>query len=135
MRNSPLGITACLTTLFIACTPLVHTHSIPRGPKISSDCFKVGENTMVSLSIQRKEGASTWKAEFIEDFPESLTTEDIPNLTIIKWKMDLARTKGSSIKPYKLSIRNGDSSYETTVSFRTNSQQIISTLVISAVLH
>jgi hypothetical protein len=135
MRNSQLGVIGCLATLFISCAPLVRTHSTPRGPKISADCFKIGDSTIVSLSIQRKEGASPWKAEFIGDSPESLITEDIPNLTIIKWKMDLARTKGSSIKPYKMNIQNGDNSYETTVSFRTNSQQIISALVISAVLH
>jgi hypothetical protein len=135
MRNSQLGAIACLATLFVACTPLVRTRSAPHGPKISADCFKVGESTVVSLSIQRKEGSSSWKAEFIGDSPENLTIEDIPNLTIIKWKMDLARTKSSSIKPYKMNIQSGDNSYETTVSFKTNSQQFISALVISAVLH
>lgn len=90
---------------------------------------------MVSLSIQRMEGAPSWKAEFIGDAPERLTTEDIPNLTIVKWKMDLVRTRDSSIKPYKINLQNGDHSYETTVSFRTNSQQLIRALVISAALH
>jgi hypothetical protein len=124
-----------MAILSIACTPLVRTHTTPRGPKISADSFKAGESAIVSLSIQRKDGASSWKAEFIGESPENLTTEDIPNLTIIKWKMDLDRTRSSSVKPYKLNIRADDKIYETTVSFRTNSQQFISTLAISAVLH
>jgi len=136
MRNSQLAGLVCMATIGMACTPLVRTHSVPRGPKISADCFKVGESTIiVSLSIHRREGASSWKADFIGESPEGLTTEDIPNLTIIKWRMDLARTKASSIQPYKLNIQNGENSYETTVSFRTNSQQIFSAMVISAALH
>lgn len=73
MRRSLLGGMACLTTLFIACTPLVRTHSTPHGPKISADCLKVGGSTMVSLSIHRKEGEPSWKIQFIGDSPENLT--------------------------------------------------------------
>lgn len=61
--------------------------------------------------------------------------EDLPNLTLVQWKMDLPRTQASSIKPYKMNLQNGHSSCETTVSFRTNAQEFIRTLVISAPLH
>jgi hypothetical protein len=121
MRNSQLAAIASIATLFIACTPLVRTQTRPHGPNISADCFKDGETTLVSLSIERKDGTPSWKSEFVEESPENVTTEDIPNLTIIKRKLDQDRTKGSSIKPYKLNIRSDDKTYETTVSFRTNS--------------
>jgi hypothetical protein len=135
MRNSQLGAIVCLVALSLACTPLVRSDLARPGPKVSADCFKVGEGTIVSLSIQRKEGSASWKAEFIGDSPENLTIEDIPNLTIIKWKMDTARTKEFSIKPYKINIQNGENSYEVAVSFASNSQQFISALAHLAPLH
>jgi len=90
---------------------------------------------MVSLSIHRKEGEPSWKIQFIGDSPENLTIEDIPNLTLVKWKMDLPRSKASSIQPYKMILQNGQSSCETIVSFRTNAQEFIRSMVISAPLH
>ena len=129
MRNSPLGAIVFLIALSSACTPLVQNRLTRPGPKISADCFKVGESIIVSLSIQRKEGSPSWKAEFIGGSPENLTIEDIPNFTIIKWKMDIARTKDFSTKPYKINLLNDKNSYEVVVSFRSNTQQFISALV------
>jgi hypothetical protein len=89
------------------------------GLKVSVEIIKYGNpaTTLVSLSIQRKAGAPSWKAEFADGSSEEIVAEDVPGLTILKWKIDQAREKTLTSQPYKMNLRSGEVTYTATVSF------------------
>ena len=103
----------------LACAPAVLTRSAPVGLNISGEIIKYGkpETTMVSLSIQRKAGDPSWKAEFADGSSEEIVAEDVPGLTILKWKIDQARQQTLTSKPYRMNFRNGEVAYTAIVSF------------------
>jgi hypothetical protein len=105
--------------LGLACAPAVLTQTAPEGMKVAGEIIKYGkpETTLVSLSIQRKAGDPSWKAEFADGSSEEIVAEDVPGLTILKWKIDKAREKTLTGKPYKLNIRSGEVTYLAIVSF------------------
>jgi len=124
MTHARFRLVASIALLSWGCVPTVSTHTTPRGPNVSALVTKVGNDTIVSLSIQRQDPLTSWKVAFQEEQPLDLSIEDIVGHTIVKWKMDPDRLKASSIKPYRLNLILNENTYSTTVVFRTNSQQI-----------
>lgn len=135
MSRFQLGLMASAVILFTACSPKVWVHSVPRGPRIQASCIKVGETLLVNLSIPRKEGAPSWTAEFIGDSPADLTIEDIPGLTIIRWRMSQDRMQSPSIRPYELNLKNNGSTHLTRVAFRGSAQLFARDLIAATVVH
>jgi hypothetical protein len=105
------------------------------GLNISGEIIKYGkpETTLVSLSIQRKAGDPSWKAEFADGSTEEIVTEDVPGLTILKWKIDQAREKTLTSKPYKLNIRSGEVAYMAIVSFSSDGRILSAQILLRVV--
>lgn len=103
----------------LACAPAVLTQSNPRGLDISGELLKYGvpETNLVSLSVKRQDKAPSWKAEFEDGRSTVIVAEDIPGLTILKWKVEKERMMVLTTSPYKLRITNGNVTFDTTVSF------------------
>jgi len=123
--------------LLLACAPAVYTHSTPRGLSVSGDTIKYGdpETTLVSLSIKRQEGEPSWKASFTDGTTSEIVAEDIPGLTILKWKVEKDRLKTLTKEPFKLTIKNGDISYDVTVSFSPAGRNFTGQLVVQVIGH
>jgi hypothetical protein len=134
MKNLRFGLVASMVLLSWGCTPTVSTHSTPRGPKVKAFLTKAGNDTLISLSVQRRDDAPSWKVAFPDEQPLDLFLEDISGQTIVRWKMDADRLKASSIKPYKLNLMSNGNTYSTTVSFRTTSHQIASDAVEAVII-
>ncbi|WP_257312190.1 hypothetical protein [Geothrix fuzhouensis] len=102
-----------------ACAPAVLTQSYPRGLDISGELITYGEPeiTLVSLSVKRQDKAPSWNAEFEDGTRAEIIAEDIPGLTILKWKVDKERMTTLTKVPYKLRVANGSATFDTTVSF------------------
>lgn len=121
MPNSRFWVLPVVLLLGPACAPAVLTRTTPVGMNVSGEIIKYGkpETTLVSLSIQRKAGDPSWNAEFADGSSEEIVAEDVPGLTILKWKIDQAREKTLTRKPYKLNIRSGEVAYTVIVSFNS----------------
>jgi len=105
--------------IFLACTPRVYTQSTPAGLRATGGIIKYGEpeTTLVSLSIKRQEGGPSWTAEFTDGTKADIVAEDIPGLTIFKWKIEKDRVKTLTKQPFNLTVKNVNSSYGVTVTF------------------
>ncbi len=121
--------------LLLACAPAVYTHSTPRGLSVSGDTIKYGEpeTTLVTLSVKRQEGGSSWKASFTDGTASEIVAEDISGLTILKWKVEKDRLKTLTKEPFKLTIKNGDISYDVTVSFTSAGRNFTGQLVVQVI--
>lgn len=124
MNNLRFGLVASTALLSLACSPTVTTHSTPSGPEVSANITKVQNDTFVSLSIKRLDDSTSWKVVFLDEQPMDFSHEDIPGQTIVRWKLDSNRLKGSPIKPYHLNLMLNGNTYSTTVNFRTVPQQM-----------
>ncbi|MFN7958608.1 MAG: hypothetical protein U0P46_09840 [Holophagaceae bacterium] len=83
------------------------------------------ETHLVSLSVKRLDQAPAWRAEFKDGTRADITAEDIPGLTVLKWKVDPARMKTLTTDPFRLQISNGKATYDTTVSFRSAGRDVL----------
>lgn len=120
-----------------ACAPAVLTQSNPRGLDISGELLKYGEpeTNLVSLSIKHQDKAPSWKAEFEDGTRSKIIAEDIPGLTILKWKIEKKRMKTLTKTPYKLRISNGNVTFETTVSFSSAGRDFSGQTLLNVVAH
>jgi hypothetical protein len=123
--------------LSLACAPSVITHSNPPGLNISGQTIKYGapETTLVSLSIKRQAGAPSWTAAFTDGTNTEIIAEDIPGLTILKWKVDRERMKTLTSKPFNLNIKSGDLAYSLTVSFNSAGRDMTGQIVTQVFAH
>jgi hypothetical protein len=121
----------------LACAPAVLTRTTPVGMNISGEIIKYGkpETTLVSLSVQRKAGDPSWKAEFADGSSEEIVAEDVPGLTIFKWKIDRAREKTLTSKPYKMNIRSGKVAYTAIVSFNSAGRDFSGQTLLTVIAH
>ena len=120
-----------------ACAPAVLTHSNPRGLDISGELLKYGEpeTNLVSLSVKRQDKAPSWKAEFEDGTRAEIIAEDIPGLTILKWKVERERMKSLTKTPYKLQISDGNVTFDTTVSFSSAGRDFSGQMLLNVVAH
>lgn len=119
-RQSPISLVSALTLInLIACTPKVVSLSSTHDQSVSGQIIKYGdpEITLVNLSVKRPANALTWKAECVDGSKEEIIAEDVPGLTILKWKVEKERLKTLTSKPYQLRISNGVSTFTSNVSF------------------
>ena len=123
--------------LFLACTPLVYTQSTPPGLRATGGIIKYGEpeTTLVSLSIKRQEGGPSWKAEFTDGTDAEIVAEDIPGLTIFKWKIGKDRVKTLTKQPFNLTVKNVNSSYGVTVTFAYDKPSFGGHLLVQVMAH
>jgi hypothetical protein len=118
-----------------ACAPAVLTQSNPRGLDISGELLKYGEpeTNLVNLSVKRQDKAPSWKAEFEDGTRAEIIVEDIPGLTILRWKVEKERIKTLTKIPYKLRISNGNVTFDTTVSFSSAGRDFSGQTLLKAV--
>lgn len=136
-RYSWATLAPLIVILSFACTPAVYTQTNPGGLDISGELIKYGEpeTHLVILSIKRRDHALAWKAEFEDGTDENIVAEDIPGLTVLKWKVDKERMKTLTIKPYKLRIYNGGVAFATTVSFNSAGRDFSGQLLANVIAH
>ncbi len=122
--------------LLLACAPAVYTHSTPRGLSVSGDTIKYGdpETTLVSLTIKRQEGEPSWKASFTDGTTSEIVAEDIPGLTILKWKVEKDRLKTLTTQPFGLIVKNENQSYELTVAFSSAGRNFTGQLLVQVIV-
>jgi hypothetical protein len=132
-----LAFASSVLILSAACTPTLFTHTNPRGLDISGQLINYGEPEMhlVSLSVKRQDKGPTWKAEFEDGTNEVIMAEDIPGLTILKWKVDRERMKTLTATPYRLRIKGEGVEFATTVSFNSQGRQFSGHLLLDVVAH
>ena len=137
MPSSRFWMLPVVLLLGLACAPAVLTRTAPGGMNISGEIIKYGkpETTMVSLSVQRKAGDPSWKAEFADGSSEEIVAEDVPGLTIFKWKIDRAREKTLTSKPYKMNIRSGKVAYTAIVSFNSAGRDFSGQTLLTVIAH
>ena len=120
-----------LLALVLACAPRTHTQTMPLGLRLRGELITYGppETTLVSLSVPRQADSPSWQAEFTDGSREKIVAEDIPGLTILKWKLDRERAKTLTKQPFHLRLRSGEAAYTVTVSFTSAGQEFSGVLL------
>lgn len=121
--------------LVLACSPAVHLHTQPDGPRLTGELVAYGqpEQNLCILRVPRREGEPAWQGAFTDDSTETIQTEDLAGLTLMKWRITPDRMATLTRKPCGLRIQDGKQAFKVTLAFTSEGRDFAARFLLQLI--